>query len=95
MSKTSPPIAAPIPIGISMLKFKLDTADKYNVYLPISIRITVLLIPGTTMPTDIKAPAMTNEPKEAELLCIKETLPENSRAIRYMLKENARSKEII
>lgn len=71
ISKTSPPTASPIPIGTSTLKFKLDTADKYKEYFPISIKITVLLIPGTTMPADIKAPAMTNVPKEAELLCIK------------------------
>ena len=42
-----------------MNKFKVAIAFKYTGYIPIHIKIRVLLTPGTTTPMDIKKPETT------------------------------------
>ena len=50
------PIISPIPIGTKTGKYNKETEERYVEYTPISIKIIVLLTPGTITPIDIINP---------------------------------------
>lgn len=85
----NPPITSPTPIGIKTDKFKLDIAERYISYNPNNINITVLLIPGITIPVDITIPA--NIKYELEFI-YEVTAKLFSSETRYILKESVKSK---